>query len=215
MLNIKKNILTDDQYYKENKTKKVLVIHHTAGGPNPLNVIHGWQFNPERVGTAYVIAGKEDSTKSYKEGDIFQAFEDNYWCHHLGLKAVNNTFLNQQSIAIEICNWGQLIYKDGKYWNYVNKEVPESEVEHLEEPYRTFKYYHKYSDAQLQSLKELLIYLCDKYSISKEYHSNMFDVNSDALNGDPGIWTHSSYRADKFDCSPQTQLIAMLKSLAH
>jgi len=45
------------------------------------------------------------------------------------------------------------------------------------------------------------------------YNGNMWDVNEDALNGEPGVWTHVSYRSDKSDCHPQPELIDVLKSL--
>ena len=40
-----------------------------------------------------------------------------------------------------------------------------------------------------------------------------FELNTDALAGKPGIWSHTSVRKDKFDVHPQDELIAMLKSL--
>jgi hypothetical protein len=40
-----------------------------------------------------------------------------------------------------------------------------------------------------------------------------FEYNTLTLNGYPGIWSHGNIRQDKFDISPQPNLIAMLKSL--
>lgn len=212
-MNVTKILLTNDQFYDTVQSKKQIVLHHTAGGPNPFNVVHGWQFSPERVATSYVISGKEDSTKKYKEGEIIQCFDDSKWAYHLGLKNTANEKLNQESIGIEICNWGQLILKDGKYLNYVNKEVPATEVVKLEPPYRGFVYFHKYSDKQLASLKTLLEFLTQKYNISTIYHDKMFEVNNEALAGASGIWSHTSYRMDKVDVNPQPNLINILKSL--
>jgi N-acetyl-anhydromuramyl-L-alanine amidase AmpD len=204
-------ILSDNQYFKEAHAKRQIVLHHTAGGPNGYNAIHGWAYNAERVATAYVICGKPDKTKTYEDGKILKAFDDQYWAYHLGLKSSSNMALNQGSIGIEICNWGQLIYKDGKYLTYVNSEVSEDEVAKVD--YRGFKYYHKYTDAQIESVKRLLVYLTDHYIIPKSFHSDMFMLNSMALAGERGIWTHTSYRSDKNDCSPQDNLIHMLQSL--
>lgn len=203
-MNIIKNHLTEDQYFRDEHKKRQIYIHHTAGGPSAVNTIHGWQFNKERIGTAYVIDGS---------GAIYEAFEPKYWAYHLGLKTSNNYALNMSSIGIEVCNWGQLIFRDGKFWNYINKEVPKEQVEELSSAYRGFQYYHKYNDAQLKSLKELLVSLCNNFNISKGYHSSMFDINQDALNGEAGIWTHTSVRTDKVDCSPQKNLIQMLSSI--
>ena len=39
-------------------------------------------------------------------------------------------------------------------------------------------------------------YLCEKYSIPNTYQPDMWKLNTQALNGSPGIWTHVSFRAD-------------------
>jgi len=38
-------------------------------------------------------------------------------------------------------------------------------------------------------------------------------ISENAMKGKKGIWTHTSYRADKSDCHPQLELIKMLQSL--
>lgn len=195
--------LPADQYYAQEFPKKQIYIHHTVSSGDASNVIHGWQFSPEKVATAFIIDGT---------GKIYQTFSSKYWAYHLGLHTANNLKLNQESIGIEICNWGQLVLNaDGFYRNYYNGVVKKEEVVELQ--YKNFKYWHKYNDQQLLSLKELLVYLCDKYNIPKTHYDAMFEVNQGALNGIPGIWTHTSVRSDKYDCSNQPNLIATLKSL--
>lgn len=196
-------MLNNDQYFREKQFKNQIVIHHTAGGSNADNVIHGWNFTEMRVGTAYVIDGL---------GVVKKAFEPEYWAYHLGLKSGNNLSLNKGSIGIEVCNWGQLIKKGDKYYSYLNKEIPESEVVFLKK-FRGFEYYHKYNDLQLASLKKLLQELCAKFAINKKYNSDMWDISANALKGVNGIYTHVSYRSDKNDCSPQFNLIETLKTL--
>lgn len=39
------------------------------------------------------------------------------------------------------------------------------------------------------------------------------NISKNAMNGVKGVWTHTSYRADKSDCHPQKQLIEMLRGL--
>ena len=208
--------LTDSQYFRTANEKNIIVVHHTAGNANPFNVIDGWQKSRTRVATAFLISGKpRKETDGFKDGDIVQAFSSKYYAYHLGLKTNKNVPITKSSIGIEICNWGWLTKKeDGKYYTYVNSVVPEEEVIELEEKFKGYKYWHKYSDAQLLSLRDLLIYLCDKYDISKKYQGDeIFDLNERALNGDSGIWTHVSYREDKFDCPPQPSLKRILSTL--
>lgn len=195
--------ISKDQYYAEEFQKKQIYIHHTVSSGNAENVIHGWQFSPERVATAFVIDG---------EGKIYQTFSSKYWAYHLGLKTANNKKLNQESIGIEICNWGPLVLnQDGLYRNYVNGIVKKEEVVELN--YRGFKYWQTYNEKQLASLKELLIYLCEKFNIPKAHYDTMFELNETALSGAAGIWSHTSVRSDKTDCSPQPCLISVLKFL--
>jgi N-acetyl-anhydromuramyl-L-alanine amidase AmpD len=197
-------MLKENQYFKEKQFKNQIVIHHTAGSGEANNVLHGWNFTPIKVGTAFIID---------KDGEVVKTFEPEYWAYHLGLKTASNEKLNKNSIGIEICNWGQLIKKsDGKFYHYLNKEVPENEVVQIAK-FRGFEYYHKYNDAQIESLRKLLLELSATFGINKQYNGDMWDISPLALAGKNGIYTHVSYRSDKNDCSPQFNLIQMLKSL--
>jgi N-acetyl-anhydromuramyl-L-alanine amidase AmpD len=219
---IQKN-LSPDKYYAEDtaKLKKQIFVHHTAGGANPFNVINSWQNRIDKVATAFIIAGKPDNSKSYKEGDIVQAFSSKNWAWHLGLSAqqfnkvgVGYQNLDKMSIGIEICNFGQLtLGADGKFRTYVNSVIPKEDVITLDADFRGYKYFHAYTDAQLASVKDLIVYLCEKYNIPKAFNENMFEVNKDCMGAKSGIWTHTSCRQDKWDCPPQPKLIEMLKSL--
>ncbi|MES2131493.1 MAG: N-acetylmuramoyl-L-alanine amidase [Bacteroidota bacterium] len=231
-LTIKKVPLLKGEYYEEVRKKDTIIIHHTAGGHRPDWTIAGWNADRTtsgqrlRVATAYIIGGLSitDGDASW-DGTICNCFPDNYWAHHLGLKTTNNVLLNKKSIAIEICNYGPLTLsaKDGKFYNYVNKQVPAGMVVELSKPFRGYKYYHKYTDKQIASLKDLLLQLSKTYGINLKTGlqpllnagkgADAFLVNKDALAGKPGLWTHASVRKDKFDCSPQDNLMAMLKSL--
>ncbi|MDQ3111073.1 MAG: N-acetylmuramoyl-L-alanine amidase [Bacteroidota bacterium] len=225
MLDITKIIqekLPAANYYQEEIQKKQIFIHHTAGGSNAKNVIGGWKTRTDHVSTAFVIAGKPSSaTSGYKDGDIYQAFSSKYWGYHLGLKkevfaeqGVPYLPLDKSSIAIEICNWGALTKAaDGTFKQYLGGAVPAAEAVTLNPAYKGSAAYHAYTDAQLASLKDLLVYLCGKYSIPKTFNAEMFDISKKALTGTPGIWTHTSVRKDKVDCSPQPKLLDVLKSL--
>lgn len=217
--------LTDNQYFKEEHPKTQAFVHHTAGNPNPYNVIDFWNSNPDKIDTAFVIGGNpatvKNKTKNWVDGEILQAFSSKFWGYHLGLKqevftkaGVPYKPLDKTSIGIEICSWGQLQYKDGKYINYVGGEVQPNEVVVYDTPFRGYKFYHRYTDAQIESTIKLLKYLCEKFNIPKTYDPAIWDINKKALAGDPGIYTHVSVRTDKFDCHPQAELIQGLKALA-
>lgn len=211
---------SSDQYIKEEYKKTQIYLHHTAGNSNPLAVFKYWGENKERIATCVVVGGKPGVSKGWIDGEVVQGFSAKYWAYHLGLK--ESTFqkygtpyrsLDKTSIGIEICNWGQLTYKNGKFYNYVNREVPKDEVTELPVTYRGFKFYHTYTDAQIATVKELLIAWKTHFNIPIHYNPDIWDITPRALKGEPGVYTHNSVRIDKVDVSPQPNLIEMLKSL--
>ncbi len=196
--------LDETQYYKQQFQKKQIVIHHTVSNGSAPNVIDGWKVTQERIGVAFVID---------RQGVMYQTFSSMYWAHHLGTHEPNNVKLNQQSVGIELCNWGPLTKKEDKFYNCLDQEIQYNDVEVYEIPFRGSCYYQRYTDAQLYSLKELLQYLCTAYFIPKTYKPEMWELCENALKGNPGIYTHVSFRKDKSDCHPQKELINIIQTL--
>lgn len=208
------------QYFEEEHPKTQIYLHHTAGNPDAAGTFTYWQTTPERVATCVAISGKPRKGDKFKDGQIIQGFSSKYWAYHLGLK--QSTFdslhipykpLDKISVAVEICNWGQLTLKNGKFYSYVNTIVDESNVIQLAIPHRGFKYYHNYTDAQIVSLEKLLRHWTTKYNIPARYYRDIFDICPRAFMGEPGIYTHNSVRYDKVDIYPHPKLIQMLQSL--
>jgi N-acetyl-anhydromuramyl-L-alanine amidase AmpD len=191
--------------------KKQIYLHHTAGGPDALSVAKYFDTKPEKVATAFIIGAN---------GTIVQCFSSRDWAYHLGLKEsifkaskVPYLSLDPISIGIEVCNWGPLSFKNGKYYNYVGGEVNASNVTTLEVPYKKHKHWFTYTDAQIESLRQLVVYLCETYDIPKDYNESIWDIDLDALKGNKGIFTHNSVRKDKSDMYPCPRVIQMLKNL--
>jgi N-acetyl-anhydromuramyl-L-alanine amidase AmpD len=217
------------QYYREETTKTQVVLHHTVSGAFAQGVVDWWNTDPQRIATSFVIQG---------DGKIYQLFSTKYWAHHLGVKAsflkkigfndygIRNNILNKGSVGIEICNWGALLKGPDNHMHPIKwdtklkKFVPnlkitidDNRVEAYNTPFRDFNYFEKYTKQQIDSTERLLIYLCNKFNISKNYNSNMWDVSRDALSGKSGIWTHVSMRSDKSDLHPMPEMIEMLQNL--
>jgi N-acetyl-anhydromuramyl-L-alanine amidase AmpD len=234
-LTIYDHLLNDEEYIKEETNKNTIWLHHTAGGSRPDWSINGWEKDyvkdrsgrpildsngkeqPLRVGTSYVIGRKSStSDETLWDGKILRAFDDKYWAYHLGVNSHNSVELNSHSIAIELCNYGPLtLGKDGRFYNYVNKPLNEKDVVKLDKPFRGYEYYERYTDAQLESTRNLIIYLINKYDIKfdgKIYNEKWFDYNDSWLKTG-GIRSHSQVRRDKFDIFPQIEMIQMLNSL--
>ena len=225
ILNIKEDItqvsFSEKQYIKTKTSKNQIFLHHTAGNTSGINTFSGWESNKERVATCVAICGKPKKNDKFIDGEIIQGFSSKYWAYHLGLKeSTFNKFglryksLDKNAIGIEICNWGQLTYKNQKFYTYVNSVVPNEEVIELDQPFRGYKYFHAYTDAQLVAVEKLLRYWCEFYMIPKTYFEDIWDVTPRALKGESGIYTHCSVRYDKIDVFPQKELVDMLKSLS-
>lgn len=213
--------LDDSQYIKEETKKVQIVLHHTAGGSSAPATIKMWGADDRgRIATCVVISGKGLSKDTF-DGEICQAFSSKHWGYHLGLKpdvfrslGVKYQSIDKISIGVEICNWGPLEKKGDKFINYVNREVPADQVCELDVPYKGHKYYHAYTDAQIESVRQLLLYWKKIWNIPLDYReADMWNLSAKALGAVPGVYTHNSYRKDKADISPQPKMIAMLKSL--
>lgn len=220
---IKQVPLSEGQYVNEETKKLQIVLHHTAGNSSAPGTIKMWNADDRgRIATCVVISGKGLSKDTY-DGEIAQAFSSKKWAYHLGIKrdvfranALPYRLLDPLAIGIEICNWGPLTQKsDGKYYNYVDRVVPNDQVCELAVPYKGYKYYHAYTDAQIEAVRQLLVYWNKVHGIPLTYNEkDMWSVSKNALSAAPGVYTHNSYRRDKSDISPQPKMIAMLKSLS-
>jgi N-acetyl-anhydromuramyl-L-alanine amidase AmpD len=208
---IKQVRLKESQYFAEESAKTQIYLHHTAGNGNAEAVSRYWNGTSDRVATAFVVG---------QDGLIVQCFSSKHWAWHLGIskaefkgQGAKYQNLDKASVGIEVCNWGYLKEKDGKFYNYVNARVPESMVTTLDEPFKGFKHWYKYTDAQIESTRQLLVYLCDTYNIPREYRAQIFSLDKEAFKGTPGIYTHNSVRKDKSDIYPCPRMIQMLENL--
>lgn len=203
--------LSSGQYIQQRKEKKQIFLHFTAGGPNAKNVIDYWDSNEPRVATPYVIDG---------DGDIYECYDPDYWSYHLGIKGTKGR-LDKASVGIEICNYGPLKLKDGKYYawpgDYSKKSIPQNEVYSLPRGFRGFQYYQSFTDGQINATERLCEHLIEKYDIEVQYEFDYswFDYDNEVIRQTlPGIWSHTTVRKDKFDLYPDHRILEMLNRLA-
>ena len=219
-LNIKQLPLPNYCYNQSVVPKKQIVLHHTAGGPSAQPVFNHFRSLYTKVATAFVVE---------RGGDNYQLFDDSHWAWHLGVEANDRVthfspYLDAESIAIELCNWGFLSSIQERrygarpiYKNYVQGQIPEEDVCVLAESWRGQTAFESYSPAQILSTMKLVKALAEKHKIplGGDYTeaAGWFDINPDALGGTPGLWNHTNFRIDKTDLSPQPAMIAELKKL--
>lgn len=211
-----------DQYVDEITQKEYIFLHHTAGSHHPYRTINIWSNDDRgRVGTEFVVGGESLLGDPHYDGLILQAFPDDRWAYHLG---VSFSYLEKKSVGIEICNYGPLTEKNGTFYTYVNQIVSEDQIIELDKEFRGYKYFHNYTDKQLESVEKLLKYLSKRYDIDlkKGLKENIdifetpdvaFEYFIKAAQGKTkGLLSHTNVRKDKFDVYPHPKLIEIIKS---
>ena len=220
--------LPEDQYFKQAQTKTQVVLHHSAGWDNSRGMIDGWKADKRRVATAYGVTD---------DGTILEAFEPQYWAAQIGYFITgfhdndrayqlvpgtntqpHNLAIELRTIGIEICNWGNLTFKDGKFHTWVSSTqhpvtVDPKKVVTYEKPFRGARHFERITDAELESLWRWIRAICKRFVIPTKFDVSNFDLHVDAINGVPGVYTHCNFHAGKSDLPPQPELIEMLKAL--
>ena len=168
-----------------------------------------------------------------RQGVIHQLFDDKYWAYHLGMTAehfrkfgLSFQNLNKNSIGIELDSWGPVLPSGDKYfpvrWDAgAKKHQPDTAKKPIQgypdeycSGFKNYRFFERYTSKQLSSLAFLLDKLCLDHGISPKYKGDSFWIaNKLALSGRAGIWGHISFRSDKSDPHPQTELVQILKTL--
>lgn len=217
-LNIKMVDFPKNQYLQSDYEKVQIYLHHTAGNSSGVKTFRYWAKNATRVATCVCVSGKGASEG---DGRIVQGFSSRHWGYHLGLKSqvfkargIKYKSLDKISIGIEINNFGYLKKdSEGNFRTYVNSIIPKEDVCELDKPYKGYKYWHNYTDAQIESVRKLLLFWNERYGIPLDYNEDVWEVTDRALKGEKGVFTHNSVRKDKTDIYPHPKLIEMWKSL--
>lgn len=225
-----------EKYYPLEYPKKQIVLHHTVSGPGTRGDMEHWLSLADRIATCIIIGS--DGVANQCFSSKYWAHHLGVKSTFLQQKGfadwtTRNVELNRGSIAIEIDSWGSLVLGNGKPHQFGLKEdgiTPnmvltavgkyyaaygnqvDCDVQEYPNGFRGYKYYEKYSEAQIQTVGELLLLWHIKYGIPLDYHNDMWDISKNALGGTPGVWSHVSFR-EKSDCHPQENLIDMLKTL--
>jgi len=216
---IDQKYMDKDEYLLGPTKKEYLFLHHTAGGNNPYSVIKMWNNDTRgRIGTEFVMGGQSvfDGNDIY-DGTLVQCFPEGAYAWHLGDNG--SQYMHSHSVGIEVCNFGPI--KNGL--TYTKQKANPLQIVELKQPFRGSKFYHRYSDKQISTLKSFILYIADRDNIDvrkglvqeiKSKGAAGFEFNSNAYYGKvKGMWTHTNTRKDKSDMFPQQELIDMLLSL--
>lgn len=215
---INKHYLSPDEYYGGDRSKHWIFLHHTAGWNNPYNTADHWNNDRRgRVATEFLIGGQNIKNNDAKyDGEIVQCMPEGAYGWHLG---TGNSVMHRHSVGIEVCSFGYI--KKGR--TYAGTIPHENQVITLNEPFRGYDEWHKYSDEQLKALRNLILYIANRDDIDptkglveliKEKGAAAFDVCSVSMCAESkGLWTHTNCRKGKYDMFPQPELLDMLLAL--
>lgn len=218
-LEVVEYFMPKDEYLQGPIKPEWLFLHHTAGWHNPFNTVKAWDADKiGRIATEFVLGGPsckgDDATY---DGVLVQCFPKGNWGYHLGKNGSQT--MHKNSVGIEVCNFGYVV--NGK--TYAGATVAQSQIVELAQPFRGHKLWHRYSDKQIQVLKEWILWIAERDGIDvraglpaliKKHGAAAFEFNEDAYYGRvKGLWTHTNTRKDKVDMFPQQELMDMLTSL--
>jgi N-acetyl-anhydromuramyl-L-alanine amidase AmpD len=227
---IDKYYLQSNEYFNTKTSKNSIFLHHTAGWDDPYQQVRFWERDKRgRVGTQFLIGGINSKTGDSKyDGVVVQCFDDEYWAGHLGNV---NKYLHTHSIGIELCNFGWLVKKGNNFYTWANTKVQKDQVIELKEEFRGYKYYHRYSEAQIKSLEKLLNYLSLLHGIDIEqgiqqwiYEKGPYEAlaySSDVRwSRSRGLFAHTNVSPpnpngtwSKWDINPQPDIMDMISGL--
>lgn len=217
--------LNQGQYVTANNTPIGICLHHTVSAGSPYMVVDGWNLDSRgTVGTHFVIGGIALNGDNTYDGTIIQCANLKDILYHvnttrMGQSIAHNQLANKYYIGVEICSYGCLTMKNNKYYTMdgANREVPAEYVEVLQTPWRTFKYWHKYTPKQIEATVNLIKELNKALNLNitkdillKEAPS-ICDLSPEANEFKRKLISHSSLESGKFDIYPSTDLINALK----
>ena len=216
---VEKHFLPVGEYKIGPTNKEYVFLHHTAGWHNPFKTIDDWSRDSRgAIATEFVLGGPSIKGNDDKyDGKIVQAFPEGGYGWHLGKNGSQH--MHTHSVAIEVNNFGYVV--NGKA--YQGTTVVDSQIVELAQPFRGHKFWHRYSDAQIEALHKWILWIAERDNIDvrkglpaliKEKGAEAFEWNADAYYGKiKGLWTHTNTRKDKVDMFPQQELMDMLTSL--
>lgn len=228
--NIINNFLPEEYYYKEKKPKSFIIIKNPLYTHDPIKSIYlkntEYKINEKNIPILddnklveikntphFIIGGYTKSDKTYN-GKVYQLFDDNYWTHHTNVTNTINNKFNSSSISIEICNLGPVRKIDDEFYNLTGHLIDPKYVTEFEDNFLGYKYWHKFSQEQIKSLKKLIQFLSKKWDIdvSEKYDNKWFQWDK-KWREMKGLKNECQIFPDRFGLPPQEEILNMLKSL--
>ena len=170
----------------KNKRKKQIVLTHTSRNVSDYILSLKHRYN-----------GKYDKIPHFlikKDGRVLQMMDPSFYSNYLDSEHQNKSsiiislenlgWLKKNPLNKSYVNWIGDIYKEGIY----------------ERKWRGHFFWEPYTDAQMESLLELSLYLCEMFSVPPTCIGH--NVKLDGIEKFEGIVTRSNFTTESTDLSP-------------
>ena len=189
MIDETKYILPEGNYYKDRYSKTQIVIGHTGRG----DMRHFGEWKHRRNGKS-----KRNANFTIdKDGKVYQHFDPKYYSDFIGVEQ------DKSNITIVLVNEGWLKNVNNLYIDWLGHTYNKSSPI-FERAWRGHKFWMDYTEEQLDSVRELVVKLCDDFKIKKKCIGHcVFNEDADIFKG---ITFRSNYKSEMTDISPAFNL---------
>jgi len=185
LIDKKTHSVSDDNYYNTKSTKTQIIIGWSLrSSSNHIVRLNHKDFGKTKKWNTFTIT---------REGQIFQHYDHKCFSDFLGIKDVDN-----KTISIVLENMGALTYDGDRYLNWINEECKSENV--VAKKILGFEYWEAYNNAQMESLRDLSIFLCGTHKIPRECVE--FSHYNKEIGKYNGIAFKSNYFEDNIDINP-------------
>lgn len=201
MINIDKKTykISNKNYYKIKPNKNQIIISSSLRKDNyHIKRLQNKDYGNTKKWNTFTIS---------RNGNIHQHYDDKYYSDFLGIKESD-----KKSISIVLENMGCLFETiSGKYINWLNEFCNNDRV--VEKEWLEYNFWEKYDDEQIDSLINLINFLCEKHNIPKKfiefhtYHKNINKFN--------GIVFKGNYIEDTININPLLNINRLTKMLCY
>lgn len=215
------------EFVNEFSSKVGATLHHTVSDGDPFRVVDIWEQDSRgAVGTHFVIGRTKINGDTTHNGTIVQCVDLDKWLYHIstqrmGFSSSHNATINRSYVGIELCSYGCLMKTEGGFYDMSGSiRIPDDQVIELEMPNRTYKYWHKYTDEQIEATGELLLELSRHFNwdLKKGFpwaiDEQFFEqISWNALSAMQTLTSHTSFEYGKFDAYADPRLIDKLNEI--
>ncbi len=188
MINKESYKISDNNYHQKEYGKTQIVIGHT--GRKDMRHVNGWRHRRNgkyKGGAAFTID---------KDGTVYQHYDPKYYTDFIGVDQ------DKSNIPITLVNegWFKLDRVNNVYIDWLGHTYSNKGVSVFERNWRGHEYWSKYTEEQMDSLKKLVLELCDRFEIKKECIGHcVYNADADIFDG---ITFRSNYKSEFTDISP-------------